>query len=224
MATLTENLPETGAPPLAGEQRVLIPRISWDAYVAFGDELARQNNRSVHLTYDRGRMEIMTTGVPHEWYKRMLTKLVDILVYELHIDVRSGGQMTFRRKDLKRGLEPDECWWIVHEPQMRTRDGFDPHHDPPPDLAIEVEISNPLLDKFSIYAELGVPEIWRFDGQQLRFWERKEDNSYQPVDTSIAFPFLRPEHLPPYLRINDQASETNRLHQFAEWLRAKVKG
>ena len=214
-----DTLPNTTAPPVAAERRVLIPRISWEAYVAFGDELARQDCRSVRLTYDRGSLEIMTTGAPHEWYKEMLGNLFVVMVYELGIEKRSGGQMTFRRKDLRRGLEPDRCWWIAHEQEMRTRDDFDPHNDPPPDLALEIEISNPLLNKVSIYAALGVPEIWRYDGQALRFWERRDDNSYRQVETSIAFPFLRPEHLLPYLRIDDEMGETRRLRQFAAWLR-----
>lgn len=215
----TDTLPETAAPPATGEQRILIPRISWDAYVAFDDELARQQIRSIRLTYDRGSMEIMTIGAPHEWYKTMLAKLVEILVYELDIDIRSGGSMTFRRKDLDRGLEPDECWWIAHEAVMRERGDFDPHDDPPPDLAIEIEISNPLLDKLSVYANLAVPEIWRFDGRQLRFWECRNDNSYRQIESSLAFPFLRPEHLLPYLQFDDASSETSRLHRFAAWLR-----
>lgn len=215
----TDTLAKTAAPPVAGEQRVLIPRISWDAYVAFGDELARQGSRSVHLTYDRGSLEIMTTSAPHERHKKMLAKLVEMYVYERNIEVCSGGQMTFRRKDLKRGLEPDECWWIAHERRMRTREEYDPLGDPPPDLALEVEISRPLLNKLSVYAALGVPEIWRFDGGQLGFWQRQNDDSYGPIENSVSFPYLRPEHLLPYLRLADELGETSRLRQFAESLR-----
>ena len=215
----TDTLTEMVAPPVVGEQRILIPRISWDVYVALGDELDRQRNRSVHLTYDRGSLEIMTTSRPREWYKRMLTRLVDTLVYELNIEVSAGGQMTFRRKDRQRGLEPDEWWWIAHEADMRGRDDYDPHNDPPPDLAVEVEVTNPLLDKLGIYAELGVPEIWRFDGRQLTYWERQTDESYRQVENSVTFSFLRPEHLLPYLRIHDEEGETSRLHRVAEWLR-----
>ena len=215
----TDTLPETAAPPIAGERRLLIPRISWDAYIALGDELERQGNRSVRLTYDRGSLEIMTTGRPHEWYKKMLGNLVVTLACERNIEVSSGGQMTFLREDLDRGLEPDECWWIAHEPEMRTRDDYDPYNDPPPDLALEIEISNPLLDKLGIYAELGVPEIWRFDGRALTFWGRQGDESYRQVENSVAFSVLRPEHLLPYLRIDDEVGETSRLRRFAEWLR-----
>lgn len=223
MATVTEILPETAAPPLAGERRILIPRVSWEFYIAFRDELDRWGSRAVRLTYDRGSLEIMTTGRPHERYKKMLAKLVETLVYELHIAVASGGQMTLRREDLERGLEADDCWWIAHEAEMRGREDYDPHNDPPPDLALEIEITNPLLDKLGIYAELGVPEIWRCDGQRLEFWRRRDDASYRQVENSIAFPFLRPDHLLPYLRIDDDLDETTRLHRFAEWLRERVK-
>ena len=215
----TDTLIKPVAPPVAGEHRVLIPRISWDAYVAFSDELARQRNWSVRLTYDRGSLEIMTTGQPHDRYKWTLARLVTVMTVERNIEVRSGGQLTILRKDLDRGLEADECWWIAREAEMRGRDDYDPQNDPPPDLALEIEISNPLLDKLSIYAQLGVPEIWRFDGRELRFWKHGTDKSYRQVENSVAFPSLRPEHLLPYLRINNEEGETTRLRRFAEWLR-----
>jgi Uma2 family endonuclease len=206
-------------PPVADEQRLLLPRVSWDFYRSMREELDRTGNGGVRLTFDRGALEIMVTGRLHEWSKKMLGKLVETLVYERHVPVCSGGSMTFQREDLLQGLEADDCWWIAHEPLLRGRQDYDPHTDPPPDLAVEVEITRPLLGKLGVYAALGVPEIWRFNGQTLRFWHRQADETYQPVEASVAFPFLRPEHLLPYLQIDDPTDETTRLHQFAEWLR-----
>lgn len=198
------------------EQRLLLTDISWQFYQAFGEEL---RDRPIRLTYDRGRLEIMVTGRPHEWYRCMLGKLVDQTSIELDIPVSSGGSMTFQREDLKRGFEPDMCWWIAHEAEVRGRGELDFQHDPPPDLAIEVEITSSLVNRIGIYAALGVAEIWRYDGESLRFCLLQDDGAYHDAESSLAFPFLKPAHLTPFLRLDDNVDETSRVRQFVAWLR-----
>ncbi len=202
--------------PLVGEERLLLTGISWDFYVRFCDEL---EGRRVRLTYDRGNMEIMITKRPHEFYKTLLAKLVEQLVLELNIPVSSGGSMTFQRADLQRGIEPDECWWIAHESQIRGVREFDVRRDPPPDLAVEVEITSSLVNRVSIYAALQVPEIWRFDGTTLQFCAWQEDRSYRSCENSLAFPFLKPAHLTPFLHLDADKDETTRIREFVSWLR-----
>ncbi|MEZ6074210.1 MAG: Uma2 family endonuclease [Pirellulaceae bacterium] len=77
--------------------------------------------------------------------------------------------MTFQRDDLEKGFEPDECWWIAHEEQVRRKTEFDFKIDPAPDLAVEIEMSRSLVNRISIYAAIGVAEIWRFDGSSCGF-------------------------------------------------------
>lgn len=210
MATIAE--PQV----VKGEQRLLLTDISWQFYQAFGEEL---RNRPIRLTYDRGRLEIMVTGRPHEWYRSMLGNLVYQTAIELNIPVSSGGSMTFQREDLKRGFEPDMCWWIAHEAEVRGRGELDFQHDPPPDLAIEVEITSSLVNRIGIYAALGVAEIWRYDGESLRFCLLEDDGAYHETESSVAFPFLKPAHLTPFLRLDDKVDETSRVRQFVAWLR-----
>ena len=202
--------------PIGGEERLLLTGISWDFYLRFCDEL---EGRRVRLTYDRGNMEIMITKRPHEFYKKLLAKLVEQLVLELNIPISSGGSMTFQREDLQRGIEPDECWWIAHESQVRGVREFDARRDPPPDLAVEVEITSSLVNRVSIYAALRVPEIWRFDGTTLQFCVLQEDGNYRSHENSLAFPFLKPEHLTPFLQIDVDKDETTRIREFVSWLR-----
>ena len=104
--------------PPVGEERFLLTGISWDFYLAFCNEL---DGRRIRLSYDRGSLEIMITKAPHEYYKKLLAKLVEQIILEFDIPVRSGGSMTFQREDLQRGFEPDECWWIAHEADVRGR-------------------------------------------------------------------------------------------------------
>src|SRR4051794_16762874 len=95
------------------EQRVTLHCVSWAAYVGIGELLRDQ---PIRLTYDRGSLEIMTTSREHERAKKLLARLVEALTVELDIDLTSGGSTTCRREELERGLEPDECYWIEHEP------------------------------------------------------------------------------------------------------------
>lgn len=205
---------------IVGEERLLLTGISWGFYLRFCDEL---EGRRVRLTYDGGNLEIMITKRPHEFYKTLLAKLVEQLVLELNIPVSSGGSMTFQREDLQRGIEPDECWWISHEDVVRGKKELNLHRDPPPDLAVEVELSRSLVDRVSIYSAMQVPEIWRFDGATLRFCVRQQDGAYRNSESSLAFPFLKPAHLTPYLRIDENEDETTRIRQFVHWLQETGK-
>lgn len=199
-----------------GEQRVLIPDVSWDFYKRFCDEIGE---RPLQLSFTEGMLQIMVTNPPHEFYKKVLAKLLEVTVLECNIPVRSGGNMTFQRDDLKKGFEPDECWWIANERIARGKSKFNWEKDPPPDLAIEIEISHSLVNRISIYAAIGVPEIWRFNGKELRFCLLQENGEYLENESSLSIPFLKPGDLLPYLALDDQRDETTRLRQYIRWLR-----
>jgi Uma2 family endonuclease len=196
------------------EERFLLTDISWPFYKAFCDELT---DRRIRLTYDEGLLEIMVIKRPHEFFKTMLADLIRQIVLYYDIPIASGGSMTCQREDLKKGFEPDECWWIAHEAIVRGREELDFTVDPSPDLAIEVEITSSLVNRVGIYASLRVPEIWRFDGTKLRFCVLAND-TYLDAQSSLAFPFLRPEHLEPFLKLDTVTDETTRIREFIRWL------
>ncbi|MCY2991923.1 MAG: Uma2 family endonuclease [Planctomycetota bacterium] len=203
-------------PPGVGEERFLLADIRWDFYIAFCEEIGE---RPLRLTYSDGMLEIMITKAPHEFYKKMLAKLIEMILLEGNIPARSGGSMTFQRKDLEKGFEPDECWWIEREAEVRGKKEFDFRHDPPPDLAIEIEMSRSLVSRVGIFAAMGVQELWRYNGQRLRFCVLQDDGTYQDQDTSLAFPWLRPADIESYLQIDDGTDETTRLRRFRDELR-----
>ncbi len=138
--------------------RVVLHGVRWSTYEALLDDL---DGCHIRLTYDRGRLEIMTKSAPHEWSKTLLARAFEEITLELDIPIRSGGEQTFRQELLEKGLEPDECYWIQHEPEVRGKRDISLETDPPPDLAMEIEISMSVLDRLGIYAALRVPEIWR---------------------------------------------------------------
>jgi Uma2 family endonuclease len=147
--------------PLVGERRFLLEEVSWEAYEAL---LKGWRSRSKRITYDRGSLELMSPLLSHEQYGTLLGRLVVFFAFERKIPLHTGRMLTIKRESMQRGLEPDDCYWIQNEPSMRSRKDFDADSDPPPDLAIEVDINSSSLDRMSIYAALGVPEVWRFDG------------------------------------------------------------
>jgi Uma2 family endonuclease len=197
------------------EQRFRISGIDWPTYVKFSDLLPE---RRIRITYDRGVMELMTLSPEHERAKKRLARLIEALAEEMDIDFAAYGSMTCRRADIERGLEPDECYWFTHEEAMRGRDKIDFRRDPPPDLAVEVEISHSSIARLPLYASLGMPEVWRWDGKRLRVGLLGDDGEYHDGDRSLIFPFLPVAELIPFLTMREP-SEMRAVRAFREWVR-----
>jgi Uma2 family endonuclease len=201
-------------------QRLVLSGIDWPTYKAMSDLLAERN---VRLTYDRGELEFMTLSPEHEHDKKFLARLVEALTEELDIDIASFGSMTCRREDLARGFEPDECYWIAHEPQVRGRTSIDLDVDPPPDLALEIEITRNIIDRLPLCAALRVPEVWRWDGVKLRVLLLGPDGQYAVAERSAAFPFLPLQEFAGFLTATDAQSETKLVRAFRAWVQAHAQ-
>lgn len=215
MATVIETSPAITPLPI-GEQRIAIQGLSYQFYKQFCDAIGEQ---PIRLTFNEGCLEIMVTNSPHEFFKKILAKLVEATIFERNMPVRSGGAMTFQRDDLEKGFEPDECWWIAKEKLVRRTTQFDFYKDPPPDLAIEVEMTHSLAGRIRIYAALGVTEVWRFNGRLLRFCLLGTDGTYHDATHSLSFPFLQPTDLQPFLELPNDDDETSRIRNYVNWLR-----
>lgn len=201
-------------PPM--EQRVIVRPVSWATYERLLADLANQS--STRLTYDRGTLEIMSPLPEHEEYNRTLALLVEVLAEELGIDIRNLGSTTFRHENLARGFEPDSCFYIQHEAQVSGKSTIDLTIDPPPDLVIEVDITSGSLDKFPIYAQVGVPEIWRCDGQRVRIYTLAVEG-YVESDPSLALPLLAGTVLSDFLEQSKTLKRTALLRAFRAWVR-----
>jgi Uma2 family endonuclease len=207
--------------PLVGEQRFVIEDVSWEAYEAL---LKSWESRSKRMTYDNGRLEFMSPSLSHEQYGKLIGRMVESFTLERRIAVHSGRMTTLKREAMKRGLEPDDCFWIQNELRMRCRKEFDPDNDLPPDLAIEVDITSSSLPRMSIYATLGVPEIWRFDGARISIHLLHEGGEYEESEHGLALPELTPDVVMRFLNLSDQMGETELMVEFQEWTRGKAKG
>jgi Uma2 family endonuclease len=199
--------------------RVVLKHISWQTYQSLIVDFEREP--AIRLTYDRGTLEIRMPLAPHETYKKILGRLIEAATEELDLEIRSLGSLTCSREDLARGLEPDQCYYIQNEEKVRGVEQIDLAKLPPPDLAVEIDITSSSLDRFSIYADLKVPEIWRYDGRSLVIYEFV-GSEYIMKDRSIALQILRTEDIVRFLRLSTSVGENSLVKQFRQWVRSAV--
>jgi Uma2 family endonuclease len=214
------------APPVSGRwtaaetQRFVLHDVPWQSYTAIGDALP--DRPRLRMTYDRGSLEFMTTSQEHEIFKKRLGRLIETLAEEYNLRIATAGTMTFRRAELERGLEPDDCFWIAHEEQVRARMEWDPKIDPPPDLVVEIEISRSALDRMGIYAALGVPEVWRCDGTVLLAHLLQPNGGWQASEYSPTFPKIPLAGVVSFLQPSETVDYLSMIRAFRAWIRDQV--
>jgi len=207
-------VPQTRVPP---GQSLLLDQVDWRSYLRF---LRLFSGRpSFRLTYDRGVLEIMSPSGRHDHFAYLLGRFVDTLTEELGLKVKAGRCMTFRRRRARRGLEPDNSYWIANEARVQNQDEIDLRVDPPPDLCIEVDITARSLNRMSIYATLGVPEVWRLNEQGLTFNVLQSNRRYAVNDHSLAFPLLTPDDVMRFLVLRLSVDDNEVVRQFRDWVR-----
>jgi Uma2 family endonuclease len=197
------------------ETRIVIPNVAWEVFEALG----ASDCHGTRFAYDKGFLEIMSPSIEHEWFHRALGQMVETLTEELNIPRLSAGSTTLKLQLEKRGLEPDECYYLAHEARMRGKRELDLTVDPPPDLAIEVDISRSSIEKLSIYADLGVPEVWFYDGQSLAVHQLQPGGVYVRQNASPAFPFLDLQEIERFMGRWKQLGETAWIRSFRAWIR-----
>jgi Uma2 family endonuclease len=196
--------------------RIILRDVSWKFYRQFIEEIGDQN---VRVTYSNGVMEIMSPLPIHEKIKRLIGRMVETTTLELNIPMGSLGSTTYSHDALEKGLEPDECYYFENEPRIRGKDRIDLTVDPPPDLAIEVDITHRAIRRESIYAAMGVPEIWRFDGEHLDCLLLDDSGHYVVFEYSRCLPIIRVRDLEQFLGRAGSNDETSLMHAFRDWVR-----
>jgi Uma2 family endonuclease len=203
----------------SGEQQLILRDFDWEAYEGL---LSALDDRPVRLTYDGGNVELMTLSHRHERYSSLLGRFVEILTDELDVPFHIGGSTTFSRKDLGSGLKPDRCYWLESEPLVRDKEEIDLTMDPPPDLALEIDVSRSSLNRMRIYAALGVPEVWRFDGTTLRVYLLQAEGEYLESERSRHFPFLPPADMVAFVERRTQMDDNGLFRLFRQWVRDQI--
>lgn len=207
---LIEKLPNNGILTLSG--------VSWEEY----ENLVRAVGEapSLRISYDQGRMQIMTLSFKHEYYARIVEQMVGIIRLILRPKVVFFGSPTLKKQKRLKGAEPDACFYVQNAQIIANKINLDLRIDPPPDVVLEVDIYHESISRFHIYEGLGVPELWHYDEQRLTIYQLQEGR-YEATANSLAFPILTSDVLTEFLTRSQSEGQDETLLAFEEWLRAQ---
>jgi Uma2 family endonuclease len=194
---------------------LIIRRASWEDYERLLDDL--RDRPRLRVSYDDGAIEVTSPLPEHEEYVRFIEDLVRAVADELGVMLEKRGSATWKRRRLAKGAEPDASFYIANAPRIIGRGEIDLDRDPPPDVVLEIDVSNESLSKFPIYAALGVPEIWRYDGATVRFYQLAGD-VYREIGESRFVAGLTPVMMGTALERSKSEGQTTALHALRrEW-------
>ncbi len=200
-------------------QRVLLCDVSWQEFEAILEDLGE--HRASRVAYDNGTLEIMTPLPEHETNKELVSDLVKALLEELDIEFCSLGSTTFKNEEMNKGIEPDNCFYIQNEAAVRGKNRLDLTVDPPPDLALEIDVTSRTHP--SIYETLGVVELWRFEKGKLQI-NVLQAGKYITSEYSPNFPDLPLiEIIPPYLNQCRTVGRNKTIKAFRAWVREQIQ-
>ena len=199
-------------------QQLIMTDVNWLMYEQLLEEFGEK--RGSRINYSEGVLEIMVPLPEHEDDKVIIADLVKVLLEELDIEFRSLGSTTFKSEAMKRGIEADDCFYIENEVAIRGKKRIDLNIDPPPDLALEIDITS--RTQFDNYQVLGVGELWRFNGSELEI-NVLELGRYIQVDESSYFPgFPLTEVIPQYLERSKTEGRNKIIKEFRSWVNSKL--
>ncbi|MEA5503672.1 Uma2 family endonuclease [Halotia wernerae UHCC 0503] len=191
--------------------------ISWQTYETLLVELS---DRRLRMTYNRGNLEIMTPSPEHERFKKVAGRFVETIAEELDIPIEPLGSTTFKRPELS-GVEPDECFYIRNITLVRGKKRLDLTQDPAPDLMVEIDVTSSCHNRLQVYADLGVAEVWIYNGESLVIKQLQND-TYITSQTSQFFVNLP---IPEIARFLQQAPTMDYLELvkvFRNWVRNQL--
>jgi Uma2 family endonuclease len=148
--------------------------VGWDEYEDLIEQVGEASG--LRISFDNGTLTVMTLSTEHENYAQFLEKLLTVISPRRRINIRSFGSAMMRKRKKSKGNEPDACFYVQTADALGNRIHLDFEVDPPPDIAVEIDVHHDSLSKFSIYAALGVPEIWRYDEHELTIYWLQEDD------------------------------------------------
>lgn len=197
-------------------QRFVFDDADWTFYE---DVCRRLERRRAFVTYYKGKLEVVTTSFLHERIAFLLHTIVKVLAEESNTSIITAGRATLRDPALDEGTEPDTSFYTQNAARMRNHRQINLPADPPPDLAIEVEVTRRLGERRLIYRDIGVPELWRYaDGELIVLLRRADD--YERTDRSPTFPQLAPDEIARFVEAGISADETPWTRDFRRHVQA----
>lgn len=200
-------------------QQVLLRDVNWEQFEAILQELG--DRRSSRIAYCDGLLEITTPSPEHEYFKQALRIAIEDIAETLELDYESYGSTTWRQRAKQAGLEANNCFYFQNEAIVRGRIDINLAIDPPPDLALEIDVTNKSLERFPIYARLGIPELWCYDAGTLTIYHLPNEQ-YVEVERSRIFSQLDVRALPQLIEQNRSAGRLALRRSVREWMREQV--
>ena len=199
-------------------QQLLLEDVSWQQFESILAELGE--HRAARLSYSHGFLEIMVPLPEHEKAKEIIGDLVKILLEARQIAFESLGSTTWKNERMTQAVEPDACFYIPNQAAVIGKNRLDLSVDPPPDLAIEIDItSRTQLDNYQI---LGVPELWRYGKQGLQINVLQAgtyvESNFSPTFTDI--PII--ELVNQCVQQSQVSGRTQAIQAFRNWVRDKI--
>ncbi|MCU1267981.1 MAG: hypothetical protein JWM21_4299 [Acidobacteria bacterium] len=205
-------------PPKTVEGRVVLHNISWHTYQRLLEE--RGDCSTPRLTYDRGELEIMSPGAKHEDVNESIKLLVNLISMEIGPILRGLGSTTFAREDINRGFEPDSCFYVRNEALIRGKERIDLSVDPVPDIVVEIDITSLSVKKRAVFAQFGIPEVWRYDGASIEILTLT-GGSYIRSQASIVLPVFTAEALTKLVNDSLTLDRPEWMKRVRDWARAQ---
>ena len=220
----TSTIEEAVAEP-AIEPRIVLDRISYTQYQVINDTIVDRHDP--RMIYADGRLILLSTSRLHDWFAELLGHLVVAVATGCGVEWEPSGQATYRHPDLDAGIEGDRVYYIGQNARaMQGPRGIDLSTQPPPDLAIEVEHTHPVVHAMIAWGRIGVPEVWRFHvkSRAISFCHRQTDGTYIAFDRSVSLPMLRPADVDEQLHLAETLGSTSRWHaQLGDWVRDTIR-
>jgi Uma2 family endonuclease len=201
-------------PPL---EIIHLSGISWQTYETLLKELS---DRRLRLTYHRGNLEIMAPSPEPELSKEVLGRFVETLAEELTVQIYPLGSTTFKRPETS-GAEPDKCFYIYNIDAVRGKKRLDLAQDPPPDLVVEIDVTQNSQNRLQVYADLGVAEVWVYDGTALVI-QQLQAGAYVTAQTSQFFPQIAIPGMARFLQRAATEDYLTLVRAFRQWVREQL--
>lgn len=202
-------------PQILVEQSIILHNVSWQTY----EQLMKDHeNQSVpRFTYQNGELEIFMPSKKHEKFTRFLEIFVFMITDELGLDIESLGSTTFKVKNMKKGVEPDCCFYIQNAEKIRSLEKIDLEKHPAPDLVVEVDITSPSINRFPIYAKFGVKEIWQYQKDKMRIFYLGQ-NKYSEIEESLVLPKVTNEVLTKFCAESESEKRAVWANNIRNWI------
>jgi Uma2 family endonuclease len=198
-------------------QHIIMRGIAWETYQRLLKDLG--DHRSSRLAYDQGVLEIIMPSDLHEFINCILEAMIRALAEEFGLRLRGYGSTTLDREDLEKGAEPDSCFYIQNVDRILGKK-LNLATDPPPDLAIEVDITSSSRRRFGIYLQLQIPEVWRYTKSQGITIYQLVDGDYQECEFSPTFSMVSGAVLMQFIQLAEAEDDISVIRALRQWVRA----